>query len=448
MGQLEERCPPGQDPIVWVPMRYSDDTMLQVLKKWFVDLTHDMGSSHPITSSESFIDAAVVAMPELSYLWDSPQEQLAHKTLRALLLCCSASPGVLRWNLEDENAALTYRCESLIKSVRGPPLDLAIQGENQGDKLEVLIICSLLRVIGRHAGFQRLYGGGCITPEEVIRNAIDHHPEVLPSVCRLPLERKELIVATLGACFPLELLMDGEIVPFHLNNIREGLLDIPEGINFLLMVVAIEYVTVCQQMVVEDVALDLVRLSGQCIAALEKHGAARAYELFLKKRAEWHSWRFARDNLLHHAVVRLCCFLRTEDEKAWSELSATMDKFSESEKDLLKTELAFKDGLNETPVYYLQGIGALMSAAWKNPKVTINSGLKMLIKILEAVAQSFDATKSYEVVTIQVQDLADRAQNFGGPEPFQGLPFTVERIRPSTVNICTVGSRWEKGSEL
>merc|ERR1740117_1651642 len=46
--KLEERCPASQDPMAWVPMRYSDDTIRLTLEQRALDLVAEIVSPENI----------------------------------------------------------------------------------------------------------------------------------------------------------------------------------------------------------------------------------------------------------------------------------------------------------------------------------------------------------------------------------------------------------------
>eukprot|EP00442_Polarella_glacialis_P059126 CAMPEP_0115152920 /NCGR_PEP_ID=MMETSP0227-20121206/66427_1 /TAXON_ID=89957 /ORGANISM="Polarella glacialis, Strain CCMP 1383" /LENGTH=145 /DNA_ID=CAMNT_0002563579 /DNA_START=26 /DNA_END=459 /DNA_ORIENTATION=- len=80
---LEDRCPQDEDPLIWVPMRYNDDTILQKLRSRCVDLLQDVLSKEPLDNGRALFDNALVTFPELMYLRNSPEEDTAAQAFRA-----------------------------------------------------------------------------------------------------------------------------------------------------------------------------------------------------------------------------------------------------------------------------------------------------------------------------------------------------------------------------
>merc|ERR1712139_267115 len=118
-----------------------------------------------------------------------------------------------------------------------------------------------------------------------------------------------------------------------------------------------------------------------------KYNGVRAYQVYLKKRAGAHSWRFVRDDFLHRAIIRLCCFRGIEEDEAWSEMLMAVEGLGDFEHHMLKVELGQKDGLAEVPVYVLHGASALMANAGSNTDVGLQQAVTVMCRAID------DATK-------------------------------------------------------
>merc|ERR1712048_726523 len=144
----------------------------------------------------------------------------------------------------------------------------------------------------------------------------------------------------------------------------------------------------CRNSLVTDDEVDLARLGAQCLAALEKYSAPRAYELLLKKRAERHQWRLVKDDQLLRAVVRLCCFQRAQDSESWNNLRSIVEGMAESEKEILRSELGHKDGITDVPAFVPVGGAAFMSQVSQNAELGPKLGVQLLITIFQAAAKT------------------------------------------------------------
>jgi len=279
-------------------------------------------------------------------------------------------------------------------------------------------------------------GGGSGSPAEAALHAIEHQAEVLPSFARLDRKGKTLIVATLQAHFPLDMLTSTEAVPTHFIKVKELLVPLEKGLAFFVAATAVEHLVQCRCSVLADKAVDFVRIGIQCLSSLDKTTAARAYELMLKKRAEKHAWRLVRDDFLIRAIVRLCCLTGREDEAGWAEIKEVVEvMLSDSNKEALKEHLGRRDGSGDMPVYVLRGANLLLSRASATAQVA--PVLRKLCEVLEDLAKSFDRVMNHRTVSVRFESL-ERVLRDGGAS-FEGTPFVLEEIGPSLVELRVPG---------
>jgi hypothetical protein len=438
---LEEQCPPGQEPLSWVPMRYNDDTILSMLQARASEMSADIISEELIEDTQSFVARARVSFPELMYLRGLPDLELAAaQTLRALYLGCSGNVNVVELGLDDADPMLAFRCRPLVTSARTLLFE---QTKRTQPTVDALIVCSLLLVVGRHPGFQQRYGGGQRTPELAVIHAIEHEAESLPSFACLGHAQRQLVLAALQAYFPMEMLLSAEVVPAHFGRVKDLLTVRENGMEFFFAVLGIEHMVRCRSTIVSDASVELVALGVQCLKAVEKYSAARGYELYLKKRAAPHSWRLVRDDFIQRAIIRLCCFRGIEEDEAWNDMLTAVDGLGDASEEhkILKTELGQKDGLADVPVYVLQGAGALMVAAGANSDVGLQPAVKVMCRAIDDVTQTFGKVLNHKVVRIRLESLATKAAQYkaGGGSPFADTPFTLEEVGAGEVAVKIPG---------
>lgn len=436
---LEEMCPAGQEPLSWVPMRYNDDTILSMLQSRASEMSADILSEELIDDSQNFIARARASFPELSYLRGSPEIELAAgQTLRALYLGCSGNANVVEQGLDDADPMLAFRCRPLVTCARTALFD---QTKRNQSMVDALIVCSFLLLVGRHPGFQQRYGGGHRTPELAVLHAIEHEAEALPSYMCLASPQKQLVYAALQAYFPMEMLLTAEVIPSHFGRVKDLLVGREGGVEFFLSVLGVEHMVRGRSAIVSDASVELVALGAQCLNAIQKYSAVRAYELFLKKRAGAHTWRLVRDDFLHRAIIRLCCFRGVEEDEAWTEMLTAVDGLGDFEQNMLKIELGQKDGLAEVPAYVLYGAGALMSAAGANPDVGLQQAVTAMCRAIDDATKSFGKVLNYKVVKLRLESLAIRATQYkaGGGSLFADTPFTLEEVGAGEVAVKVPG---------
>mmetsp|Transcript_46386 Transcript_46386/g.93613 ORF Transcript_46386/g.93613 Transcript_46386/m.93613 type:complete len:498 (+) Transcript_46386:1-1494(+) len=420
---LEERCPTGQDPFAWVTMRYNDDTILSILHDRASELVADIRHEEKLEETKAFLDRACVAFPELMYLKDSPQELVAFQTLRAVYLGCNGND--VEDQLEDADPQLSFRCASLVEVAR----EHLFEPLSNAETLEALILCCVLRVVGGNAAFKKRYGGGQSTPEQAVLHAIEHDAQALPSFQRLPESQKQLIVLVLRVQFPFEMLISLEASSAHFVEVKEALAQTEGAVAFFIGVVAAEYLVHCRGSLVADEEADLAKLGAQCLMAVEKYSAARAYELFLKKRAERRSWRLMKDDLLHRAVVRLCCFAGQDEDGAWSAMQAMVKALPTAQKEILQAELVRKDGVSEMPVYVLAGAGALLGLAASQGQAQLQVAVGVVVRVLKDTSHMFDRLLSHRrMVSVRLAELVVRARERGSAAALEGLPLSLEDL--------------------
>jgi len=436
---LEDQCPLGVDPFAWVPMRYNDETILSMLTQRAGEIAADIVSTEAIDDTSFFLQRAITAYPELSYLRDSPQEKHAFQTFRAIYLACTGCSGVLEAGLDDADATLSFEpCKRLVQCARESFFEAGfIQSEGM---LEAVMTCCLLRILGGHDGFQKRYGGGLTTPDSVIAYAIENEAGSLPSFQRLSEDYKALVVASLEVYFPLKTLVTTEAVAFYFSRVKEQLLPLPSGVPFCLSVMAAEHLVQSRTTSFTDEDIDLLRLGTQCLAAVEKLSAPRAYEMLLKKRAERFAMRLVRDDFTMRAIIRLSCFAGAEDKDSWNAMSIAVDSLDEHQKEIMKAELGRKDGISESPVFVLSGSREFLGSAKANPQVSNKSMVVMLARLLEDAAKTFDQLLNHKAVELRLGSLAALAKGYrSAGVPFEDTPYTLEEVGPGQVTVRVAG---------
>eukprot|EP00927_Polykrikos_kofoidii_P073691 TRINITY_DN69703_c0_g1_i1.p1 TRINITY_DN69703_c0_g1~~TRINITY_DN69703_c0_g1_i1.p1 ORF type:complete len:501 (+),score=107.53 TRINITY_DN69703_c0_g1_i1:82-1584(+) len=423
---LEDRCPANQDPLSWVSMRFNDDTILLTLQQRAMDVVGDILRHELIDDSRQLIEAAIVSFPELMYLRDSEEELVSFQVLRAIYVGCSPCDVSGDAALDDADPRLSFRCESLVAGVRGASL---FEGVARSEELlQALIVVCFLHVLGRHPGYAKRYGGAHSNPSRVILHAIQHEARSLPSYQRLSAASKELVVSVLKAHFTLSTLLSTELSPALFGELKDSL-GTTEGLNFFSAVLLAEHMVVCRNNLVTDDDVDRVRLGVQCIAAIEKYGAQRAYQLYLKKRAERHMWRLVKDDFQQRAVIRLCCLSGQEDDDTWNTMQSVFDHLEESEKEILKNELGRKDGIVDCPVFLLVAGADLVANACANPDLGADAAVKMIVRILGDATKSFVRSLTHKVIRLHVGSIAVLASNYsttGGGTRFEDTPILFE----------------------
>mmetsp|Transcript_75260 Transcript_75260/g.121514 ORF Transcript_75260/g.121514 Transcript_75260/m.121514 type:complete len:501 (-) Transcript_75260:97-1599(-) len=434
---LEDRCPQDEDPLIWVPMRYNDDTILQKLRSRCVDLLQDVLSKEPLDNGRALFDNALVTFPELMYLRNSPEEDTAAQAFRAFALCTSGCPTALQDQLEDDDPNLSFRCQALMESVKSSLLQPFIGSSgitNKMLKLEAVLVCVTLRLLGGHAEWREKYGGGERVPEKAALHAIENCPQVLPSFVRLSESSKRQIVATLQAYFTMSRLLSTEIVPANFFALKDLLVPISDGIMFFLCVTAVEYLVECRTLQVPNEEADIVKLVSQCAPSIEKNSASRSYELYLRKRAERHQWRLMRDDFMFRAIIRLCCLMGSEDAALWTEMLNIVETLTDQEKEVLKNELGTKDGLTCTPVFLLGSGSELVKLGATNQKLPLKSIVRLVIRILEDAATSYDQVQSSQI-RISLDALLPTARDFAGGMLFEDTQYVLNQLGPTDVML-------------
>lgn len=437
---LEDRCPQAQDPLTWVPMRYNDDTILNMLQNKAAEWVDDVLSSSGVGNARGLLLSAEAAFPELAYLRGSNEEAVAHQTLWGIYLGCSNFPQIMQ-HLDDADPTLAYHCAALIEGSRQCLFGPGVRGDPA--LLEALVITSLLRVLGSNENFRTRYSISSTQPPELAAlHVAENEIEALPSLRRLDETSRWLVVSSLKAFFPLDMLITTEVVPAHFSTVKELLgQSISGGVPFYLAVVGADHLVKHRNINVKDEAMDMLRLGSQCLVAVEKYSAQRSYELFLKKRGERHSWRLGRDDLLHRAVIRLCCFMGVEDSSTWGSMLMAAEALPDRERETLKTELGRKDGLAQSPAYTLVGSGAFLANAYHNSDLGLQSAVSMVARVLEDAQRTFDRSSKHKVVKLHLESLTKLAKEYRADSaPFDELAFALEETGPAKVDVRVLGA--------
>lgn len=444
---LEDRCPAGQDPLTWVPMRFNDDTILLTLKLRASELTSEILSALPLSDMKGFLDRVCVAFPEFMYVRKSPSEPIddfgacapeelaAFQALRALYIGCSRSPDV---TLDDESIELSFLCEALAREAK----EHLLKPLHDEALLEATIVFIMLRALGSNATFRGRYGGGKPGAEEAALHALENEAAALPSYHRLSEHQKSLIAASLRVFFPAQQLTSAEAAPCQFLRAKDNLVPLEGAMDFYNCTVVVDHMVHCRSFLIRDEAVDAVKLGTHCLASVDKFNAQRAYELYLKKRAEKHSWRIVRDDLQLKAIVRICCLAQLEDSESWNQTLALVEALPEHEKEVLKAELARKDGVSDSPAYILVGASKFMEAAHLNKALGLRPAMLLLARILEDAARHFDhvVNMNQRMVEITFSTLGKRAREYApGGVPFEDTPFTLVETGPVSATLRMAG---------
>eukprot|EP00439_Symbiodinium_sp_Y106_P065923 s1908_g10.t1 len=380
----------------------------------------DVLSVEELPTGKELFDRALVAYPELNYLRDSPAEATAAQVVRGLCLCCSGCPTALETSLEDDSNVLTFWCKGLLMGTKTSLLEpLALSQEDPSAKIEGIegiLLFVVLRLLGGHEAFCRYYGLSPEDPSAAAVAILTHTPEAMPSVKRLPASSRKLLLASLRAYLPFHMILGSEMIPWHMLELKESLVPC-QGLLFLLTALAVEY-TASQRLVqVAPEIADVVRIVSASAPSIEKHSASRAYELYLRRRAECHQWRLVRDDFRHRAVIRLCCMAGTET-KAWEEIKKGVEGLPEAARGRIENELGLKDGVTSMPAFVLDGASQFMMQVGSNPHLDYQSGVHLLARVLEELAGKYDET-AVPQLQVQMSDLAAKAQGHDGSTPLQ-----------------------------
>jgi len=307
--------------------------------------------------------------------------------------------------------------------------------------VDALIVASFLLLVGRHPGFQQRYGGGYQTPEQAVIHAIENESESLPSYACLANPQRQLVLAVFQAYFPMEMLLNTEVVPSHFARVKDLLVPKENGLDFFQTVLAIEHIVRCRTVVISDANVEFVSLGAQCLASVTKYNGPRAYELLLKRRGAAHNMRLVRDDFLNRAIIRLCCFRGIEEDEAWAEMPNLVQELGDRETRALQVEIGQKDGLAEVPAYVPCGAAALMQAGTTNADVGVKSAVIALCRVLDEAVVSFGKVLNYKVVKLRLENLAVRASQYkaGSGPPFADLPFQLEEIGAGEVAVKVLG---------
>lgn len=409
---LEDRCPDGADPLVWVPMRYNDETILGMQCQRALGLCGDILTQEPLTDMNAFLQDARVAYPEISYLRGTYGELEAFQTLRALYLCCSGCPSVVPEALGHEDPNLAFQNEAMISYCREQLFEVCTQNVQI---LDALLVLCVLRIVGSSSGFQMKFGGGLRTAEAAVLHAIESEPEVLPSYQRLDDSLKQLIIVCLRVHFPLDALISTEVVPAHFARVKEVLVPKEGAVSFFLAGIVAEHIVQQRGLANKlgtDKCVDDIRLSVQCLVAVNIHTPQRAYELYLKKRGEQHGSHLMREDFMQRAVIRLCCFAGLGTNEAWAEMMQAIESLAETEKEVLRIELGQQDGVSESPVYFLCGASELFKEAQKSQHISSDEVVRLLARLLDEASLAFNKAMNQKVIKLHLGALVAGVQLF------------------------------------
>mmetsp|Transcript_67870 Transcript_67870/g.126817 ORF Transcript_67870/g.126817 Transcript_67870/m.126817 type:complete len:497 (-) Transcript_67870:190-1680(-) len=427
---LEDTCPANADPYVWVPMRYNDETILDMLTQRVADVVADIMSRDLADNFKDILQRADIAFPEVAYLRGTPDALLFAQTFRALYLVTSGCPMVME-NLDDEDPQLSFSCQRLVEWGRSQVHEMSRSVEWM---VEALAVGCMLRVVAQNGDFQQRLGGAAMSPEAALLYALSNSPEAIPSYTRLTEEGKRAVVASLQVQFPIRLLFTTEAVPYHFQRVKDLMASFEGGLPYVLSIMAIEHVAHLRTAKISDDEVDIKRLCIQSLVAVDKRPAQRAYELLLKKRAERQAWRLVRDDYLLRAIIRLCCFAGLDGKQPWSEMQLTVERLSPAEQDVLKSELGRKDGLTDVPCFVLHGINSVMTACLDNNKVGQTAAIKLLIRVLSELQQQHKGV-SASIIDVRLAGLAAMCRLYKEDGPIEEMPFVIE---PAGINKVAV----------
>jgi len=445
---LEDRCPAGQDVYSWIPLRFSDQTILKSVNNRVDDLLAEMTSGLPVGDLKSFFDRVCLACPEVMYIRASPSEEITDfssmrpeelyffQTVRSIYLSITTSDAAA----EHETSEMDFRCTSLLAESRAVIAASVLQPE----MLQVVLVVTLLRAVGSNESFQHRLGGDHNLAGAAAVHAIEREAVSMPSYLNLSNEKKRLVKGILQDFVPLASLVSAEAVPVELLQVKEDLAEVEGGLDVVLSAMFADHVANCRSQEVPPESVDILRATCQCVHSLKQYSGPRSYEMILKRRAESHDWRIVRDDHTAKATVRICCFAGIEDSKVWNDIQKTVEQLPDAEKDALKMELARKDGCAESPVYKCLGAGRFVEAGIKNASISTRALLLLLARVLEGVAKEYDrsVTPNERVVILYMDDLVRKATTHTSscPEPFEDTHFFFENAGPCQVRVRVSGA--------
>ncbi|CAE7569806.1 unnamed protein product [Symbiodinium necroappetens] len=184
------------------------------------------------------------------------------------------------------------------------------------------------------------------------------------------------------------MILGSEMIPWHMLELKESLVPC-QGLLFLLAALAVEYAASQRLVQVAPEVADVVRIVSASAPNIEKHSASRAYELYLRRRAECHQWRLVRDDFRHRAVIRLCCMAPRLEASVWEEIKKAVEGLPEAARGRIENELGLKDGVTSMPAFVLEGASQFMTQVGNNPHLDYQSGVHLLARVLEAHLASF-----------------------------------------------------------
>eukprot|EP00929_Paragymnodinium_shiwhaense_P001212 TRINITY_DN101433_c0_g1_i1.p1 TRINITY_DN101433_c0_g1~~TRINITY_DN101433_c0_g1_i1.p1 ORF type:complete len:501 (-),score=134.27 TRINITY_DN101433_c0_g1_i1:104-1606(-) len=437
---LEERCPAGQDPLSWVPMRYNDDTILLTLQQKAADVVAEILSPTATEDSKALLDSVVTAFPEVMYLRDTEDEMVVFQMIRAAYLALSGSKDVLKECLDDADPRLSYACEALLTFMRGSTY-FEMVGQSE-EMVEALLISCIYLVLGRNEGFRNRFGGKHLSSEQAMLHAITQEKECLPSFQRLSEDHKQLLTAVMKAYFSLETLVFAEVLPSHFNTAKESLGRFAGGLPFFLSLLLLEHACKRRSDLVSDDDVDICRLASHCLNCMDKYGPHRTYEVYLKKRAERQSWRLSKEDIFQKCCVRLACLTGQEDSEVWKEVMSFVEKADEEDQELIAVEIGRKDGVMECPAFFLFGGGNFMKACIASSHIGLKSGLAMILRLLKDLTNSFEKSMSSKVMRVDMSSLTALAKRYQpGGVPFADTPMVLEDLRDGDVRIKIAGNK-------
>eukprot|EP00928_Gymnodinium_smaydae_P098912 TRINITY_DN9308_c3_g1_i1.p1 TRINITY_DN9308_c3_g1~~TRINITY_DN9308_c3_g1_i1.p1 ORF type:complete len:502 (+),score=101.24 TRINITY_DN9308_c3_g1_i1:1777-3282(+) len=422
---LEEFCPPTQDPFSWVPMRYKDDTILSMLEHKALKVIDEILSPTPVPDLKEMDVAVIAAYPELMYVRGCAEETMACQALRALHFLCSASNNeTLFPSMKDADAQLTFHCEEMVSKLRGSGLCGSVIKDSV--LLDALIVCQMLTVVGGHEGFRQRYGGEQGSPADAILYAVEHEAKALPSYRRLNDLGKKLVVAALRGHVPLAQVIVGESTPAHHGVAKEVLLPLGEdGLKFFVASLMAGHILANRETLVMDEDAQLVLLAAQSFLDIERASPQRACELYLKRRAEKHSWRLIKDDHPQRALVRLCCLAKSENPEVWNSLQSAYLALDDASLQLLSVELGRKDGILDFPVIVPHGASGFVSGACAEGGAGAEAALQVLVKVL-SIATGF-VSGNEKVIRLDFTGISECLSANGAliGVPFEEMPLNV-----------------------
>lgn len=395
--KLEDECPAGVDPMVWIPRRYDDEAILVFLRAQGRDTAEH--AKHGAHTQQGWQQT----YPEFAYLRARPE-------LRWLLRYLQAIAQVVREDAPDEEPA-----QEIVKMLKEH-----LDDQGQTLDFEEAAAAGILRVLYGLPEFQ------WEDRPETPFGMFEARPTLFPTIMRMSAPAQGRIKSLTSLCI-FEEFLNGELLPATLSKIK----DVP-NVPSLFCVFVAEYLSgldVRGEMLTEALTKKVLR----ALASLQDVGSKTPHIIasqYLEKTAVAAQFAFDKSSLVCRAVVRfaLLCELDLKPGGC-AKVEAAFQELSAKEKHALQRELC-KDGLLQYPAFSLVHAHKLLSVASANPDIPLVSALRLFTGIITEAATEAAGAQGREGANFAVdfQQLIPIAQGLGDDAaPLDATATVLER---------------------